>query len=151
MNPITLGAKTGTTISTAKFDRLTFSENGLLLKYRNKQEIEIPFDEIEKVYMKKHKLNPFVEFLCISIPFLFVFMAIQYLPFDLMIFVSIITVLPVLITVINYKWYRFNVHLKDGTFFSKKVRLEKKTENIITLNKIQKEFLCYNSAHLTSA
>ena len=151
MNIITLGGMAGNTFSTAKFDHLTFSENGLLLKYRKEKEVEISFEELDKVYLKKYKLNPFVEFLCISIPFLFVFMAIQYLPFDLVIFVSIITVLPVLITVINYKWYRFNVYLKDGTFFTKRVRMNKKMENIIILNKIQREYLNYNNAQITSA
>lgn len=150
MNIITIGAKTGNTYSTAKFDRLTFSKKGLLLKYRDEKEVEISFEELDKVYIKKYKLNPFVEFLCIAIPFLLVFITIQFFPSYLMIFVSIISVLPILMTVINYKWYRFNVQLKDGTFFTKRVRLNKKTEDIIILGKIQREYLNYNNAQITS-
>lgn len=141
----------GRTFSTSKFDLLTFSEKGLLLKYRNRKQIEIPFEELDKVYIKKYRLNPFVELLCIAFPFLLVFMTIQYFASDLLILGSIITVPPVLITVINYKWYRFNVQLKDGTFFSKRVRFDKKTEDIIALSKIQREYLYHNNAHLTSA
>lgn len=151
MNAITIGTKTGMTMSTSKFDRLTFSNNGLLLKYRNKQEIEIPFEKLEKVYIKKYKLNPFIEFLCISVPFLFVYIAIQYLTFNLMIVVIIITAIPVLINIVNYKWYRFIVHLKDGTSFSKRVCIHNKSENVNILNKIQKECLSYNSTHIASA
>ena len=151
MNINGIGAMAGRTFSSAKFDLVTFSEKGLLLKFRNKQQIEISFEEIDKVYIKKYKLNPIVELLCISFPFLMVFMDIQYLASNVLILVSIFTVLPVLITVINYKWYRFNVHLKDGTFFSKRVRLDKKTENIVALGKIQRECLYYNNAHLKTA
>jgi len=150
MDIINNSAIAGRAFNTTKFDRLTFSENGLLLKYRNKQQIEIPFEEIDKAYIKKYRLNPIVEFLFISFPFILVFMTIQYFASGLLILVSIITILPVLFTVINYKWYRFNVHLKDGTFFSKRVRLDKKTENIIAVSKIQRECLYYNNANLTS-
>ena len=151
MNIRNISTMAGRTFSTAKFDRLTFSEKTLLLKYRNKQQIEIPFEEIDNVYIKKYKLNPIVEFVFISFPFLLVFMTIQYFASGLLILASIITVLPVLYIVINYKWYRFNVHLKDGTFFSKRVRFDTKTENIIAVSKIQRECLQYNNAHLTLA
>jgi len=151
MNRISIGVMAGRTFSTAKFDRFTFSEKALLLKYRNKQQIEISFEEIDKVYIKKYKLNPIVEFVFISFPFLLVFMTIQYFASGLLILASIIIVLPALYTVINFKWYRFNVHLKDGSFFSKRVRFDKKTESIIAVSKIKRECLQYNNAHLTLA
>ena len=78
-------------------------------------------------------------------------MAIQYLDSNLLIFARIIAVLPVFITVINYKWYRFNIHLKNGTFFSKRVPHGKKPDYIIALGKIQRECLYYNNAHLKTA
>ena len=134
-----------------KFDSLTFSKNGLLLKYRNEQEIEIPFANLGQIYIKKHKLNPIVEFLGISFPFLFVYMAIQYLPFDLMILVSIITIISIFKCVVNYKWYRFNIQLKDGTSFKKKISLDLKTENVSILEKVRTEFIYYNSSALASA
>lgn len=85
-----------------KFDTLTFSKNGLLLKYRNEQEVEIPFTNLEKIYFKKHKLHPIVELIVISLPFIIVFKAVQYLPF-LMTIVSLVSVLPVFLFFINYK------------------------------------------------
>lgn len=149
MNPITIGAKIGKTISTTKFDCLTYSQDGLILNYRNGKQIEIPFEKLDKVYIKKYRLNPFVEFLCISFPFLLVLMSMEYLTFSLMILLSIIFILPVLKIVINYKWYRFNVQLKDGTFYSKRVSVDKKKENIITLDEIQRKYLHYNKSLMT--
>ena len=60
MNIIIHGGITGNAFSTVKFDHLTFSENGLLLKYRKEKEVEISFEELDKVSLKKYKLNPFV-------------------------------------------------------------------------------------------
>lgn len=140
-----------TITSTNKFDSLKVVENGLLLKCQNKREIKIPYTELDKIYIKKCKLNPFVEFLCIAFPFLFVYIAMQYLPFYLMILVSVITVLPVFIRVINYKWYKLFVFLNDGTFFTKRVSLHKKTENFSILNRVEKEIFDYKSSILTSA
>ena len=85
-----------------KFDSLTFSNDGLVLKFKNNEEIEIPFDNLDKIYIKRHNLNPFWELMGISIPFAFVFMAINYLPLSLMILVSIISILTVFVGVINY-------------------------------------------------
>ena len=127
--------------STGKFDRLIFLENGIFLKYRNKQQIEIPFKEIAKVYVKKYRFNPFVEFIFISFPFLLIYITIQYFASSFLFLVSIITAPTVLFTMINYKWYRFSIYLKDGTYFSKRVRLGKKTEALIDVGKIQRG--CY--------
>lgn len=146
MNTIPPETMARTMTNTTKFDSLTFSKNGLLLKYRNEPEIEIPFADLDQIYIKKHKLNPFMEFIGISFPFIFVFMAIQYLAFDLMILVSIISILPVFISIINYKWYRLYVRLNDGTTFTKKIASDLKIENISKIEKIRTEYLYYTAS-----
>lgn len=143
MNTIATSVIAKTTINTTKFQSLSLVENGLILKCQNKRSIEIPYADLHKVYIKKYKLNPIVEFLCISLPFLFVYVALQYLPFYLMLFVSLISVLPIFLRVLNYKWYQLFVILKDGTFFKKRVSLDKKTENFSILNKVEKDFSDY--------
>lgn len=52
MNTINLGVKTRKTFGNTKFNNLAFSDNGLILKYRNKQEIKISYEELDKVYIK---------------------------------------------------------------------------------------------------
>lgn len=151
MNAIAKNFKTKKIANITKFHKITFVENGLLLRCQNKREIEIPYTQLDKVYIKKYKLNPIVEFLCIAFPFLVVFVTLQYLPFYLMILASIITVLPVFIHVLNYKWYRLFVILKDGTFFIKRVSPHNKIENFSMLNKVEKDFFDYKSSTLVSA
>lgn len=86
-----------------------------------------------------------MEFIGILFPFLFVFMAIRYLPFNLMILVSIISILPVFVSITNYKWYRLNVRLNDGTTFRKKIASNMKIENISKIEKIRTEYLYYTA------
>jgi hypothetical protein len=128
----------------SKFDTLILIDNGLILKCRKKNEIRISYSELDKVYIDKYTLNPFIEFFCISIPFLLVLVSIQYLPFYLIIIVSLITIPLVFIKVLNYKWYQLNICLKNGAFYRKKVSLNKKAENFSLIHKVQKEFSYYN-------
>jgi hypothetical protein len=144
MKPITHNGMVRTINHSVKFNDLTLTKSGLILKYKKKNKLEIPFAEVERIYIKKHKLNPLIELLCISAPFLLILMIIQYSPFDIVIIAALFTILPVFISVINYKWYRLYVRLKDGTFFSKRVPRHMKTESISILEKAQIEIFHYN-------
>lgn len=139
MNYLTIKNK----IETTKFDTLTYVENGLILKSGKKKERTISFSELDNIYIKVNKLNPVYEFALILFPFLLVFIAIQYLPFDMVLFVATFTVIPVFVKVYNYKWYRLNIQLKDGTFFIKKFPLRLKSENISIVNAIRSKSFYY--------
>jgi hypothetical protein len=128
----------------SKFDTLILIDNGLVLKYRKRNEIKISYSELNKVYIDKHKLHPFFEFFCIAIPFLLVLVSIQYLPFYPIIILSLITIPLAFIRVLNYKWYQLNICLKNGVLYRKKVSLNKKAENFSLIHKVQKEFSYYN-------
>jgi hypothetical protein len=52
MSTITPSEMFKNTTFTTKFDTLTFSKNGFLLKYRNEPEIEILFAELYQIYTK---------------------------------------------------------------------------------------------------
>jgi hypothetical protein len=132
------------TTNTIKFDQLTYSSNGVILQYQDNPEIEIPFAAIEKIFIKKHKLNPFLEFIGITIPFLMVYLVVQYWPSSLLIFISIVTILPVFLHVINYKRYRLYIRLNDGSSYRKKISMHLKTESFSVLEKVRAEYMSYN-------
>lgn len=67
-----------------------------------------------------------------------------------MILVSIFSILTVFVGVINYKWYRLYVRLKDGTSFRKKISFELKTEHFTIIEKVRSEYLYYNASELKS-
>lgn len=151
MNIVIRNTLTARTFNNMKFDQLTLSKNGVLLKYRNQPEIEIPFSDFDQIYIKKHTLNPIVEFMLIGFPFLLVILAVQYLPFLLMTLLSIALVALVFSNVINYKWYQLHISLKDGTSFKKRISLDRKPENISMMEKVYGEYLHYNVSNLASA
>ena len=132
--------------NTTAFDQLTYSSSGLLIQYKNNPRIEISFADIDKIYIKKHKLNPALEFVAITIPFLMVVLVVQYFPSSLMIFISIIAILPVFMCVINYKWYRLYIRLNDGSSYRKKIAKDLKTESFSVLEKVRAEYLNYNTS-----
>lgn len=139
------------TIGNSKFDHLTFSEDKLTLHYNKKEQKEISFAQVDQIYIKKYKTHPILKFVGISSPFFLIYMTIQNIPFDLIITASFFTIPPIFITVLNYKWYRLCVHLRDGTFYSKSVSLHKKSEIISILEKLRAEHLNYKFHVLTSA
>lgn len=126
---------------TLKFDQLTLSENGVQLKYQNKPEHEIPFANLNKLYIKKYNLHPVWELLMISLPFVLVIFTIQYLELYQVAIISIILAVLIIKTFMNFKWYRFYIVLKDGTVFYKKVPLNKKPENVSVLEKVYAKYL----------
>jgi hypothetical protein len=127
------------------FNNLTFSENGMTLTHKNKFKREISFDDVEQIYIKKHKLHPIFECMGIASPFVLVYMAIQYVALTFVILIALITILPLYKSIFNYKWYRLCVRLKNGTTYRKKIPLHLKAENISILDKIRTNYLYYKS------
>jgi hypothetical protein len=128
-----------------KFDNLTLVEDGILLSLKDKKQHWVSFSELDRIYLKRHQLNPVFEFVFILLPFLLIPISVTYLPFDLALFLALITIIPVFLTVYNYRWYRLKICLHDGTLFRKKVSMQSKSESIILVEKVQAEKLHYKA------
>lgn len=124
-----------------KFDDLTVVEHGLILKNGKKKEIEIPFSELNSIYVKMYKLKPVYELAFILFPFLLIFLSIQYLELEKLMFVGFFAIVPVFAKINNFKSYALVVCLKDGTVFRKKVSLNLKGEYVSIVNTVRKEQL----------
>lgn len=133
-----------TAATATKFHTLTLVENGILLGYGNRKERAISFSELDKIYIKRYKLNPFLEFVFILFPFTLVFLSDQYFSLDIVTFTALFTIVPIFILVRNYTWYRLKIHLKEGSLFEKKLSLDLKTETVTIINKINSECFSYN-------
>jgi Na+/H+-dicarboxylate symporter len=136
--------------SVSNFSDLTYSEEGLILKYKNRSDQEIDFSEVEQIYIKRYNLHPVIELACIGAPFLLTFLVEQYTASEILTLASLFTIPTVLISVINCKWYRFIIRLKNGRSFSKKVSNFTKTENVLTLEKVCSKILYYKASGLLS-
>lgn len=137
--------KTTAAVAATKFKTLILVDNGILLGYGDKKKKSISFSELDRIYIKSHTLNPVIQFIVILLPFLFVTLADEYLPFDLVVLMVFFMVVPVFMKVYNYKWCQLIVRLKDGTFYRKKVSLDLKSETISVINKVTLECFRYIS------
>lgn len=124
-----------------KFDDLTVVENGLILKNRKNKKTEIPFSELDKIYVKVSKLKPIYELVIILSPFLLIFLSLQYVTLEKVIFLGFSAVIPVFFKINNYKSYGLVVCLKNGTVYRKKVSSDVKEKYISIVSTIRKEQL----------
>lgn len=105
---------------TTKFETLSLVENGLILKTGKKDIREIPFSELDKVYIKSSSLDPIFQIVCIVFPFVLIYLFIQRFSIGVVLFFAFFVMLPFFVKMYNYKWYRLIILLKDGTFYRKK-------------------------------
>jgi hypothetical protein len=121
------------------FDSQTIVENGIFIKHKSNEEKIILFPEIEKVFINKFKLSTLNKLGYISIPMFLIFLMLNCLPLDFLVFVALFVCIPILIKMHNYKWYQFNIHLNDNTFYKKKFFMKTKQDHINMVNLVRKE------------
>ncbi len=129
----------------AKFKNIAIVEQGLILQHGKKEEWEISFSEIENIFIKVNKLKPICELGIIVLPFLLIFLSVQYFSLEKVMFLGLSAVIPVFVKINNYKSYGLRICLKDGTIFRKKLSLQMKHENISIINAVRKEQLNHYS------
>jgi hypothetical protein len=128
------------TINT-KFEDITLEEHSLILKIGKVATRKILISELDKIYIKVSKLKPIEELVLIVLPFLLIYLSIQYLSLENLLFVGLSAAIPVFVKINNYKSYSLILCLKDGTVFRKKVTQITKTENISIVNTVRKKQL----------
>ncbi len=128
------------TINT-KFSNIAIVEQGVVLQYRKNGAREIPFSEIENIYIKVYKLRPVCELGFIVLPFFLIFLSVQYLALEKVMFLGLSTIIPVFVKINNYKSYGLRICLKDGTVFRKKVGLNVKHDHICIVNAVRRKLL----------
>lgn len=121
-----------------KFNTIAIFDQGLILQY-GKKEKEISFSEIENVYIKVNKLRPVCELGIILLPFLLMFISVQYLELEIGMFLSMSAIVPVFVKVNKYKSYGLRLCLKDGTVYRKRVPENMKSENVSMVSAIRKK------------
>jgi hypothetical protein len=133
------------------FKKLEFTDNGLILECKKDKKKAIAFEEIETVYMKSHSMHPIVELALMLTPFLSLLMIVDYIAFPMLLILAIVSIIPIVTKIINYKWYSLQVRLKDGSLFIKKVSSSHKTDYFSLINKYCKDSHYYFSNRFASA
>jgi len=124
----------------AKFKTLSLTENGLILKNKNKEEKNVLFTEVNKIYIKKCKFSLLNKILSLSITLILLSISAKYLPVSIMLLVSIILLTTLIVKMNTYKWYQLNLHLIDGTSHYKVFNSSAKQSHITLVNVIRKGY-----------
>lgn len=135
MNPTTVPYNS---IFIKKIDRLTLSQTGLILIRKKQETNSISFSEIEKIYIKKNKLNPLIKIGMLSFLLSTALASIFFWSMEKVLF-SLFLYLPILTWIKNYKTYRLQVLDLSNTLFSKQFYTINKQEHIDLVNTIRKE------------
>lgn len=130
-----------------KFNNIAIVEQGLILRYRKKEDREISFSEIENIYIKVNKLKPVYELGLILFPFLLIYLSVQYLTLEKVIFVGFSAVIPIFIKINNHKNYWIFVYLKNGSVFRKKVSSKTKEEYVSIVSAVRKKQISHFTKH----
>lgn len=125
--------------SNTKFDGITIVEHGLILKCGKNEEREISFSELDKIYIKVDKLRPICELGFILLPFLVVFLSVQFLELEKVMFIGLSAIIPVFVKINNYKSYGLRLCLKDGTIYRKRIPVNLKSDNVSMVSSIRKK------------
>lgn len=125
--------------SNTKFDGITIVEHGLILQRGKNEEREISFSELDKIYIKVDKLRPICELGFILLPFLVVFMSVQFLELEKVMFIGLSAIIPVFVKINNYKSYGLRLCLKDGTVYRKRIPVNLKSDNVSMVRSIRKK------------
>jgi uncharacterized membrane protein len=127
-------------ICIAKFKTLSLTENGLILKNKNKEEKNVLFSEVHKIYIKKCKFSLLNRIVSLSILLVFVSISAKYLPVGIVLLASIILFTVLLVKMYTCKWYQLHLYLIDGTSHYKVFYSSKKQNYINLVNAVRKGY-----------
>jgi hypothetical protein len=123
------------------FKKITISEKGMILKFKTKEQKEIPFSEINKIYIKAKKTPVLFMLLFVAVSLSVVLLSLWIFGFKLILFSPLFLILVGVIKLNNYKRYVLKIKLKCGNAIIQPIPLKLKYKTIDDITKIRKVIL----------
>lgn len=124
-----------------KFKDLSLKDNGVVMTLDCKKQLDIPFSEIEKVYISIHKKPRnsksiwIIGFIfSVGLQFVFLFYFPFFVVFSLPLFLICLLAIRD-----YYNHYHFNIVAKKGHYFFKKISCEYKYDTLLLIECIRKK------------
>lgn len=137
-NSITYSSKT------TPFDSQSIIDNGIIIKFNNKEEKKLFFYTIEKSFIKKHKISAKYKLGLVTIQILVLQLIFIYSTLEILFFMVLFVCIPVVLSIQNFSWYLFNVQLIDGTLYQKSFSKNAKQDHIDMVKLVRKGVCDYN-------
>jgi hypothetical protein len=120
------------------FKKITIGEKGLILKFKTKEQKEIPFSEINKIYIKVKKTPVVFMLLFVAVSVSTILLSLWIFGLRLVLFSPLFLILVGVIKLNNYKRYVLKIKLKSGNSIIQPIPLKLKYKTIDDITKIRK-------------
>ena len=122
----------------SNFKKIKIDEKGLILKFQDKESKEIPFSEINKIYIKVKKVpvKYIVSFVGLSIGIVLILVWIY--GFNLVVLSPSFLILVGVIKLNSHRIFVLKIKLKNGNSFIQPIPLKSKYKTIEDINKVRR-------------
>ncbi|QBN20441.1 hypothetical protein [Flavobacterium nackdongense] len=118
-----------------QFDKQLMTENGLVVQYKKNEWNEIPFSDLDKIYIKVYQSK--LKNISILFPVLLAFLFIEYAQLDITMFMALFPVFPFFLKINYFRRFAVLVQLKNGRQYRKNFPVKKKYKHIEFINAVK--------------
>ncbi|RTY99472.1 hypothetical protein EKL98_15545 [Flavobacterium bomense] len=123
------------------FKKITIGEKGVILKFKSKEPKEIPFSEINQIYIKVKKTPIQYVLLFVVVSLSIVLLSLWIFGLTLVAFSPLFLVFVGVIKLYSYKRFVLKIKLKNGSSVIQTIPLRLKHKTIEDITKIRKAIL----------
>ncbi|WP_395050846.1 hypothetical protein [Flavobacterium sp.] len=121
------------------FNGISLVGDGVILKFKFREQKEIPFSDIDKIYIQANKIPAIYIFLFIIFSLIGVLLSLWFFGFELVAISPLLLFFILVVRLNNYKRYVMKINLKNGNSVIQQIPLKFKHKTIEDINIIRKE------------
>lgn len=126
-----------------KIEEITLDKKGIILSYKESEQKEILYSELNEIFITVNKIKPFSEFLIILMSVCIASFSILILQTNIILALSLLIIFVTVVKMNTYKRYALKICLKNGETIEKKIPAKSKHETIDIVNDVKKEIYNY--------
>ena len=126
-----------------KIQEITLDKKGIILNYKEREQKEILYSELNEIYITVNKTRPFYEFVIILISVCIATFSFLILQTNIILTLCLLIIFTTIVKMNTYKRYALKICLKNGDIIKTKIPAKSKHETIDVVNDIKKEIYNY--------
>jgi len=126
-----------------KIEEITLDKKGIILSYKEREQKEILYSELNEIYITVNKIKPFSEFLIILTSVCIATFSFLILQTSIILTLSLLIIFTTIVKMNTYKRYALKICLKNGETIEKKIPAKTKHETIDIVNDVKKKIYNY--------
>jgi hypothetical protein len=126
-----------------KIQEITLDKKGIILNYKEREQKEILYSELNEIYITVNKTRPFYEFIIILISVCIATFSFLILQTNIILTLCLLIIFTTIVKMNTYKRYALKICLKNGDIIKTKIPSKSKHETIDVVNDVKKEIYNY--------